>query len=79
MGKVLEGMNDQDVLIKIINRISEKTGKSAKNVLAEINKRHRELDLLSVEVVSLIYAREKGVSIKDLIDEVEKKVLLQNR
>jgi len=72
-------MNDQDVLIKIINRISEKTGKSAKNVLAEINKRHRELDLLSVEVVSLIYAREKGVSIKDLIDEVEKKVLLQNR
>ncbi|WP_457549584.1 DUF2240 family protein [Archaeoglobus sp.] len=65
---------DENVLDKIINRIAEKTGKNAKEVLAEINKKHEELNLLAVEVVALIVAREKGVDISDLIDEVEGKI-----
>lgn len=63
------------MLERIIDRISERTGKSSKDVLAEINKMHRDLNLLAVEVVALIYARENGVEIEDLIDDVKRKVL----
>ncbi len=69
------GGSEENVLDRIISRIAEKTGKNAKEVLAEINKKHEELNLLAVEVVALIVAREKGVNVSDLIDEVEKKVL----
>lgn len=69
------GGSEENVLDRIISRITEKTGKNAKEVLAEINKKHEELNLLAVEVVALIVAREKGVDISDLIDDVEKKVL----
>jgi len=70
------GGGEENVLDKIINRIAEKTGKNAKEILAEINKKHEELNLLAVEVVALIIAREKGVDISDLIEEVERKVLM---
>ena len=70
------GGGEENVLDKIINRIAEKTGKNAKEILAEINKKHEELNLLAVEVVALIVAREKGVDISDLIEEVERKVLM---
>ena len=70
------GGGEENVLDKIINRIAEKTGKNAKEILAEINKKHEELNLLAVEVVALIVAREKGVDISDLIEEVERNVLM---
>ncbi|WP_456328004.1 DUF2240 family protein [Archaeoglobus sp.] len=69
------GGGEENVLDRIISRIAEKTGKNAREVLSEINKKHEELNLLAVEVVALIVAREKGVNVSDLIDEVEKKVL----
>jgi len=69
------GGGEENVLDRIISRIAEKTGKNAKEVLSEINKKHEELNLLAVEVVALIVAREKGADISDLIDDVEKKVL----
>ena len=69
------GGSEENVLDRIISRIAEKTGKNAREVLSEINKKHEELNLLAVEVVALIVAREKGVNVSDLIDEVEKKVL----
>ena len=69
------GGGEENVLDRIISRIAEKTGKNAREVLSEINKKHEELNLLAVEVVALIVAREKGVNVSDLIDKVEKKVL----
>ncbi len=69
------GGGEENVLDRIISRIAEKTGKNAREVLSEINKKHEELNLLAVEVVALIVAREKGVNVSDLIDEVEKEVL----
>jgi len=67
--------SDENVLDVIIRRISEKTGKSAKEVLAEINRRHSELNLLAIEVVALIVAKEMNVDISDLIDKVEEEFL----
>jgi len=64
-----------DELNKIIRRISERTGKDAKEILAEINKRHEELKFLAIEVVALIVAKELGVDVKDLIDEVEELII----
>ncbi len=66
---------ERSVLDEIIDRISEKTGKSRREILAEINKRHEELSDLSIEVVALIVAREMGVDVSDLIDRVEEVVL----
>jgi hypothetical protein len=67
--------SDENVLDVIIRRISEKTGKSAKEVLAEINRRHSELNLLAIEVVALIVAKEMNVDVSDLIDKVEEEFL----
>jgi len=72
---VTYGLNIGDKMLnKIIRRISERTGKDAKEILAEINKRHEELKFLAIEVVALIVAKELGVDVKDLIDEVEKQI-----
>lgn len=72
---VTYGLNIGDKMLnKIIRRISERTGKDAKEILAEINKRHEELKFLAIEVVALIVAKELGVDVKDLMDEVEKQI-----
>ena len=73
---VTYGLNIGDKMLnKIIKRISERTGKDAKEILAEINKRHEELKFLAIEVVALIVAKELGVDVKDLIDEVEELII----
>lgn len=73
---VTYGLNIGDKMLnKIIRRISERTGKDAKEILAEINKRHEELKFLAIEVVALIVAKELGVDVKDLIDEVEELII----
>lgn len=60
---------------EILKRISGKTGKSIQEVVSEINKKQEKLgNVLSFEVVALIYAKECGVDISDLIEKVEKKI-----
>lgn len=71
----LEYIGEVPVLDRIIRRISEKTKRSAKEVLAEINRRHKELSFLSIEVVALIVAKEHSVDVDDLIKEVEEIIL----
>ncbi len=71
----LEYIGEIPVLDRIIRRIAEKTGKGAKDVLAEINRKHEELDFLAIEVVALIVAKDYGVDVSDLIDEVERIIL----
>ncbi|MCS7121660.1 MAG: DUF2240 family protein [Archaeoglobaceae archaeon] len=60
---------------EIIERIASKTGKSIQEVVSEINKKQEKLgNILSFEVVALIYAKECGVKISDLMEKVEKKL-----
>ena len=56
----------------LIQEISDKTGMSIGEVIAMINKKQEELgNLLSVEVVALLIAKEHGIDVSDYIDEVE--------
>jgi len=71
-------LEEKDVFDKIIESIEEKTGKSKGEIIAMINRRQEELgNLLSVEVVALLIAKEFGIDISNYIEEVEKKVLNQ--
>ena len=59
----------------LIQEIAEKTGKSVNEVISIINKRQEELgNLLSVEVVALIVAKEYGIDISEYIQDVEKEL-----
>lgn len=56
----------------LIQEIAERTGKSVNEVISIINKRQEELgNLLSVEVVALIVAKEFGIDISEYIQDVE--------
>ncbi len=69
---------EKGVFDRIVQEIAEKTGKSFEEVVAMINKRQEELgNLLSVEVVALLVAKEFGIDVRGYIDEVEKRVLNQ--
>ena len=71
-------LDEKDVFDKIIDDIAERTGKSKREIIAMINKRQEELgNLLSVEVVALLIAKEVGIDVSDYIEEVERKVLNQ--
>ena len=60
----------------IIQEISEKTGKNIGEVIAMINKKQEELgNLLSIEVVALIIAKELGIDISRYIEDVEAEIL----
>lgn len=64
------------VFDRLLREISRSTGKSISDVVAMINRRQEELgNLLSVEVVALIVAKENGVDVTPFIDEVEREVL----
>ncbi len=68
--------SNQSVFDRIVQEIAEKSGKSVGEVIAMINKRQEELgNLLSVEVVALIVAKELGIDISKYIDEVERELL----
>ncbi|HIP63090.1 MAG TPA: DUF2240 family protein [Archaeoglobus profundus] len=59
----------------LIQEIAERTGKSVNEVISIINKRQEELgNLLSVEVVALIVAKEFGIDISEYIYDVEKEL-----
>ena len=68
--------SNQPVFDRIVQEIAEKSGRSVGEVIAMINKRQEELgNLLSVEVVALIIAKELGIDISKYIDEVERELL----
>ena len=59
----------------LIQEIAERTGKNVNEVISIINKRQEELgNLLSVEVVALIVAKEFGIDISEYIYDVEKEL-----
>ncbi len=70
--------SEKPVFDRIVEEIAEKTGKSFGEVVAMINRRQEELgNLLSVEVVALIVAKELGLDVSKFLDEVERVVLDQ--
>ena len=60
---------------KIAYEISEKTGKEFEEVVAMINKKQEKLgNLLDIDVVALIVAKENNIEVQEYVDEVWKTV-----
>jgi len=58
-------------LDELIDLISENLGKSRQEVVAELNKKQMEFgNVLNLEVVALIYAKERGINVADYVDKV---------
>ncbi len=67
-----------DLFAKILDRILTSTQIEKKQVISMVNATQEELDV-DIEVASLIVARNAGVDISDLIDEVEQKIVSRPR
>ncbi len=63
-----------DLFAKILDRILTSTQIEKKQVISMVNATQEEF-VVDIEVASLIVARNAGVDISDLIDEVEQKIL----
>lgn len=65
---------EEDIFKLIIERIEKKTGRKRNEIVGEINKMRQKNRYFTIETVALIYARENGVEVEDLIFQYEKKI-----
>lgn len=63
----------EDIFVKTLRRIEERTGKDRRGLVSEINAIQERMDV-HVEVAALIHARALGVDIADLIDPVRETI-----
>ncbi len=68
----------EDVFLRIVNEISEKTGMDKKNVVAEINRHQDRIDV-EIEAVALLLARKYNLDISKFLDDVEKIITERQR
>ncbi len=64
----------EDVFTLMLDYICEKSGKSRKEVLMEINAIKNEVGYISVEVAALIYCKENNMDCSQFYEDVEKKI-----
>ncbi len=54
-----------------VDRIVTKTGKDRKDIVAEINRKYEKYDgMLDAAVIALVIAKDMGIDISDMVDEV---------
>lgn len=72
----LSHLLSRSVADRIIEEISEKTGKSYQEVVSIVNEKQEKLEgLVSFPTAALIVAKESGVDISKFLPEVEREVL----
>lgn len=71
----LSQLLSRSVADRIIEEISEKTGKSYQEVVSIVNEKQEKLGLVSFPTAALIVAKERGVDISKFLPDVEKEVL----
>jgi hypothetical protein len=71
---ILEGVPPvQDLFLTALNRVVDRTGADRRSVVAAINAIQERMDV-HVEVAALIYAREVGVDVSDLVEPVREAI-----
>lgn len=61
---------------EIVGKIAEKSGKNLSEVVATVNKKQEELgNLLSIEVVALLIAKQYGIDVSSYLDKIRHEVL----
>ena len=62
--------------MKLVNKICINTGLREEEVIAEINKRQVEMqDYVSLEVIAILFAKEKNVDVDDFFKPTIEKIL----
>jgi len=64
----------EDLFVKILNRIVERTGTDRRTAVSAINAIQDRMDV-TVEVAALIHARALGVDVSDLVDPVRESIV----
>jgi len=64
----------EDLFVKILNRIVERTGTDRRTAVSSINAIQERMDV-TVEVAALTHARALGVDVSDLIDPVRESIV----
>ncbi|MDP8012097.1 MAG: DUF2240 family protein [Thermoplasmata archaeon] len=72
--KNFQEKEEQDIFKIIIERIEKTKGIKKNEIVAEINKMKSKNRYFTIEVLALLYAKENGVEIKDLIPLVENSI-----
>ncbi|MCK5559669.1 MAG: DUF2240 family protein [Thermoplasmata archaeon] len=68
--------SQDDLFMKIINKIAETKDLEKTEVISKINKRQRERGF-EIEVLALIIAREHGVDITEFLDEADREMAIR--
>lgn len=66
---------DLDIFKLIVERIEKSKGMKRNEIVAEINRLKSRFKYFSIETIALLYARDRGVDVSDLIPLVEKSIL----
>jgi len=69
--------DEQDIFKLIIERIEKSKGVKRNEIVAEINRMKSRLRYFTIETLALIYARENGIDVSDLIPIVEKSLSIK--
>jgi len=64
----------EDLFVKILNRIVERTGTDRRTAVSSINAIQERMEV-TVEVAALTHARALGVDVSDLIDPVRESIV----
>ena len=65
--------DSESLFMQVVNQICLKTGFDEKKVIAEINSKQVELnDLIRLEVIAILYAKEHNVDVDKFMDPVKK-------
>ena len=70
----------ESLFIQVVNSICVSTDLKQEQVIAEINRTQADLnDLLSLEVLAILYAKEKGVDVDEYITQVKNKLVSDSK
>jgi hypothetical protein len=68
--------DNKTIFMQLVNKICINTGLKEEEIIAEINKRQVEMhDYVSIEVIAILFAKEKNVDVEDFFKPTIDKIL----
>jgi len=64
----------EDVLTRIIDYLTEKTGRERREILMDINSIKNEMKYITIEVAALIYCKENEIDCSQFYNDVREKI-----
>ncbi len=71
---IIKYFKKEDVLTRIMDYLTQKTGRERRDILMEINSIKNEMKYVTVEVAALIYCKENDIDCSQFYRDVEEKI-----